>query len=433
MRPVEGSFVVHDDGDVLEVLARAAGPAGARGVELLDGLVSIDLDGADVDQLVAVRLVLSGRSLTAEQLAFLERFFGSLAPAVSGALGASRPVRVGASRRALSSLRGVRVDPSLALAVGGLDEFLRSPSPAPVEAVLALSSLLGIEELGLVLPDALRRRLRDRLDELPRSLAALLLTGGVAGGVAGGVTGVLLEAVDGEYAELLARATRAGVLLGLPPLPDRAVFGPESRPAATVPVFSKAEHSFAAFGPEGLVGEGRGVTGPAGRPLVLDPASLVRDGVSWFWRDGGSLEVSVASVSADEGLWVRVRSEDGVLLAASPLGVPVSGSRSALLLVGAGPGLVLDVVSSVSARVHDGRVVASARAAAAGRRAGRLERLGDGDEAMLAWEECAAWHRVAGDAPREKLAIGRAASSMSSGSDVDGMRVLDAVLLRERA
>lgn len=398
MHPVEGSFVVHDDGDALEVVARAAGPAGSVGVELFDGAVSLDLDGADVDQLVSVRLRLDDRAagLAAEQVFFVEEFFGGLAPSVLGALGSPRPVRVGERRRSLSSLRGVVVDPATALLVVSVDALVRAPLPERSAAVLALVALVGAGESGLGVPAGLRSWLEGRLVGLPQEFPS--------------------PGLEDEFRRVLERAIRQGVLI-LPPTPA-------ADPAVTVSSVWR-EASGGMLLPSGVLS--RSIPLPVAPPqVVLDPGSLVVSGVVWSWAAEGSVEVRVHLDAADEELWARLRSKDGEILAASPLGVPDDGVRSALLLVAPQDGLVLDVVSSVRAPVPPAPVVAVSRAAEAGRRAGRLERLGADAAAAVAWEECASWHRVAGDAPREKLALGRV-GGFSSGS-VDGMSVVDAVL-----
>jgi hypothetical protein len=419
MRPVDGSFVVHDDGDALEVVARAAGPAGAVGVDLLGGLVSVELDAADAGQLVSVRFALPEGSagLTPAQEEFLEGFFGGWAEDVVSVRGSGRSIRVGASRRPVSSLRGVLVDPAVTLLVGGVDALLRSPQPSSFVSVLVLAARVGAAEAGLALPSGSvfgDLSTEDLLGALPRVFP--------------------VPALEEEYRSLLGRAAAAGVLVVSPEqVPAKeARFGFEDPSGFTVS--GAVLRSEASVRP--VSGSVRGFAVPSGPRVMLDQASLVRSGVSSTWVGEGSLRVTVPLDGSGEVLWARVRSASGVVLAASPLGVPVGGLRSALLLVRPDEGLVLDVVSSVGSRLYDVRVSASSSAFAAGRRAARLERVGALDDAAVAWEECSAWHRVAGDAPREKLAVaridraGRRGSYPMPGFDVDGLTVIDAVLSR---
>jgi hypothetical protein len=278
-----------------------------------------------------------------------------------------------------------------------------------VVSVLTLAARVGAAEAGLALP-----------------------TGSVFGDLSGEALLAALPKVfpmpgfEEEYRSLLERAVAMGVLAGLPEqVPDKEdpfgfpVSGAVLRSEASVRPVSDAV---------------RGFVVPSGPRVLLDQASLLRSGVRSTWVGEGSLRVDVGLDGPDEVLWARVRSTSGVVLGASPLGAPVDGRRSALLLVRPVEGLVLDVVPSVGSRLHDVRVSASSSAFAAGRRAVRFERVGALDDATVAWEECSAWHRVAGDSPREKLAVARLDRSTRRGSDPtivgapDGVGVVDALL-----
>lgn len=397
IRPVTGPFVVHADPHLLEVVARGSGPAGAIGVELFGGEISLDLDGADVNQLVAVRFPLAG-GVSSVQRSFIEAFFGEAAEDVVNAVRGRRSSRVGMRRRGTTSLDAVEVDPLVSLLVVGADTLNRVVSAPAVEALLALEVLVAAKETGIPLELAFRTHCEQALLRLPRTFP--------------------VHGLDGSYQESLSRAVSAGVLSGPPEAPVRKT--PELLRKASIPIGSVT--SYARFGatPEGDPGAPFVTSAPR---VTLDPLSLLRDDVTWYWAGTSTLHVTAPAGAGDEVLWVRLRGADGTVLAASPLLGHGAPRREAHLLAAPREGLILDIVPELAARVLDDRVAAIARAVECGQRAGRLERLGEFDDAALAWEECAAWHRIVGDSPREKLAMVRAASP-SSGEPT----LLDALL-----
>jgi hypothetical protein len=383
MRPLKGSFVVHTDPGMVEIVARGAGPAGAVGVELLDGAVALDLDGADVGQLVAVRFPVEN-GFSVEQRAFVEAFFGEAAGDVLAAVGRDRPVRIGAGRRALTSDPATEVDRRLSMVVVAADALRRKTSRPAVEALLALEVLTSAAECGTVLGEKLRRRCSVFLERLPRTFP--------------------VDGLEQAYRETLARAVAAGVLTA-PPHGDSPARSDGRVPDATRKAsfvlgpntaYSRVFHERAAA-----------PSGRRGPVVAFDPLSLVTEDVAYLWVGDNTLRVTVHAGHDDEVLWARLRDRDGTILAAAPLLRTGTVRREANLLGPVREGLVLDVVSSVTFRVVGGRVAAVARAADCGRKAARLERLGELDDAAMAWEECAAWHRVVGDSPREKLALRR--------------------------
>lgn len=384
IRPVSGPFVVHADDHLIEVVARGAGPAGAIGVELFDGAVSLDLDGADVNQLVAIRFPLTG-GVSTVQRSFIEEFFGNAADDILTAASGRRPSRVGARRRAATSNDIVEVDPQLALLVVGADTLHRFVSTPATEALLALETLTAATATGIALDRAFRAHCEQALLNLPRTFP--------------------VPGLDKSYQESLSRAVAAGVLSGPPSVsipPLRKPLTKTSIPLGDLIAYSRFE---------GIPAGVSALPFPDNAPRIkLDPLSLLRDDVTWLWAGNATLRVSTPACTSDETLWVRLRAADGTVLAASPLRGHETNRREAHLLVIPRDGLILDIVSEVAARVLDDRVAAIARAVECGQRAGRLERLGALDDAALAWEECAAWHRVVGDAPREKLAMVRGES-----------------------
>lgn len=225
-----------------------------------------------------------------------------------------------------------------------------------------------------------------------------------------------VSGLDPSYQESLSRAIRAGVLHGLPAAQEAS----PSTSTTETSLFPVGE--FAAYA-RTVTTPGESLSASFPPRVTLDPLSLLLDDVTWLWVGESTLRVIAPPTPANEVLWVRVRSRDGTVLAASPLLGRDSFRCEANLLVVFREDLILDVVASVTARVLGDRVAAIARAVESGQRAGRLERLGALDDAAVAWEECAAWHRVVGDSPREKLAMVRASSPSSSSPSL-----LDALL-----
>jgi hypothetical protein len=395
MRPVTGPFVVHADKHLLEVVARGAGPAGAIGVELFGGEVSLDLDGADVNQLVAVRFPLTG-GVSSVQRSFIKAFFGDAGDDVLTAISTPGAARVGARRRAAFSTDTVEVDPTLSLLVVGADTLNRIVSAPAIEALLALEVLTASSECGLVIDQAFRTHCEAMLVFLPRVFP--------------------VPGLDPSYQASLSRAVSAGVLPGLPAAKAESPLTPAIQTSLS-PIGEFAAYARTVTTP------GEALSVPVATRVTLDPLSLLLDDVTWLWVGESTLRVIAPPTPANEVLWVRVRSRDGTVLSASPLLGRDSLRREANLLVVPREDLILDVVASVTARVLGDRVVAIARAVESGQRAGRLERLGALDDAAIAWEECAAWHRVVGDSPREKLAMVRASSPSSSSPSL-----LDALL-----
>jgi len=398
MRSVSGSFVVHNDEDAVEVTARGAGAAGAVGVEMFNGTVFVDLDGADVTSLVSARFP-KEKDLSETQHSFIKDLFGEQTDDILRASAGSRDVRVGPARAAARSNDQVEVDSAFSLFVVGADALQRSRFTAPVEALLALETLVAAERCGLVIDGDLRERYLRMVAHLPGKFP--------------------VPGCEDAYRESLSRAVECGVLLGVPSmLGDSQLV--DLSDAGLLEKFSY--HSRVLHEPAGpsiskSVFRGETVEHVAGQvaEIVVDPLSMCAGIPVYLWEGENTLLVSVPAAGAEETLWARLRSSDGTIIAASPL--LAEGSDAVLkarLLAVPRDGLVLDVVPSVSSRVVDQRVAALAHAVRCGQRAGRLERLGALDLASRTWEECARWHRVVGDTPREKLAIMRAESPVGN-------------------
>jgi len=412
MKPVSGPFVVHSDEDAVEVTARGAGAAGAVGVEMFGGTVFVDLDGADVTSLVSVRFP-KEKDLSETQHSFVKDLFGEQTDDILRASAGSRDVRVGPARGAARSNDQVEVDSAFSLFVVGADALQRNRFTAPVEALLALETLVAAEICGLAIDGDLRKRYLQMIEHLPVKFP--------------------VPGCEAAYRESLSRAVECGVLLGVPSMLDdsQLVDSSDVRLLEKFAFHSRVLHESAppSVSKPALLGKTvEYVTGKAVETeIVVDPLSLCAGIPVYLWEGENTLLVSVPAAGADETLWARLRSSDGTIIAASPL--LEEGSNAVLkarLLAVPRDGMVLDVVPSVSSRVLDQRVSALAHAVRCGQRAGRLERLGALDVASRTWEECAGWHRVVGDAPREKLAI------MRSESPVGGAPTLLDSLLENR-
>jgi hypothetical protein len=142
--------------------------------------------------------------------------------------------------------------------------------------------------------------------------------------------------------------------------------------------------------------------------LSVDSSGVFASSTSVQWAEACNVMVEVARPhDPTVQWWARARRDsDGCIVAAAPLVNNGNGMRS-LLIVAESDHLVIDVVGAISERVLSPNVGALARAYEAGRRAGRLERLGDEQAAEIAWRECARLHGLAGDFQRQKMAMAR--------------------------
>lgn len=389
MSHVSGDFTVISDEATFEVVGRQGGPAGVLGVSTEAG-VEIEIDGADVSQLAAVRVWHDG-ALSSAQIDVLQELFGDLTPAIVQAFNLPRPVRVGSSRSRLNSLRDDEVSPELTEFVHASDALMRPETPSAVRPLLALHALVS-KALGR-LPAS---------DILKLNLAELELA----------VMGVPSRARR-QLNELLFQASNLGIL--------EAPFATE---LANLTFSLQPELSDLALSLNSIVSDSfdlephlslssstlRSVTlNQVVRPqLSVDPSGVFSSGTSVRWAEACNLVVTVARPhDPATQWWARARRDsDGCIVAAAPL-VESGMGLSAQLLTAESDHLVIDVVGTVSERVLSPNVGALAKAYEAGRTAARLERLGDESAADLAWRECARLHGLAGDFQRQKMALAR--------------------------
>jgi hypothetical protein len=384
---VSGEFSVISDESTLEVVSRQGGPAGVLGVSTDSG-VDIEVDGADVSQLTAVRVWHDG-TISPSQLLVLEQLFGDLAPSIVQAFSATRAVRIGTSRSRLNSLRDDAVSQELSSFVLASDALQRPETPSAVRPLLVLDALVAQALGGLPHNAALK------LD-----LAALELA----------VTGVPSQGRR-HLRELLFQASRLGII-------DTELASALAKLSAQ-PEFSDLAVSFSSsqFDELALLSSlstdvsALNITthSAAPRPQIsVDPSGVFASSTSVRWAEHCNLSVSVERpYDPTAQWWARARRDsDGCIVAAGPL-VESSRGLHARLLVSESDHLVIDVVAGIADRVLAPNIGALARAYEAGRKAARLERLGRMSDAAESWNECSRLHGVAGDFQRQKMAVAR--------------------------
>jgi len=389
MSHVSGDFTVISDDETFEIVGRQGGPAGVLGVSTESG-IEIEIDGADVSQLAAVRVWHDG-ALSSGQVAVLEGLFGDLTPSIIQAFNLPRPVRVGSSRSRLNSLRDDEVSRELSSFVHASDALARPETSAGVRPLLVLHALVAqalgglAGTAGLVLDPAelelavmgIPSRARRQLNELLFQASNL---------------GILQAPFATELANLPFSSQPELVDLALSTdnrLADDLVLTPQlSLSSSTLNTVSRS----VAIRPQ----------------LSVDSSGVFASSTSVQWAEACNVMVEVARPhDPTVQWWARARRDsDGCIVAAAPLVNNGNGMRS-LLIVAESDHLVIDVVGAISERVLSPNVGALARAYEAGRRAGRLERLGDEQAAEIAWRECARLHGLAGDFQRQKMAMAR--------------------------
>jgi hypothetical protein len=140
--------------------------------------------------------------------------------------------------------------------------------------------------------------------------------------------------------------------------------------------------------------------------IGIDDSSILSGKVSVYWETPTNINVTIerGTLHADTTLWARARRDsDQSIVAIAPL-IAQNLDLTTLLLVSNTDHYIVDITSEVSSRVVSPHVGSLNRAYEAGRKAGRLERLGHYREAAAAWRECAQWHTQSGDTLRWKLA-----------------------------
>jgi hypothetical protein len=385
MNHIDAAFVVATSDETFDLTAKQGDAGGVIGVSDSSG-VDIELDGADPSQVTAVRVWHDG-ALSAEQVEVLGTLLGDSAPGVIGAFGSSRPVRVGSRSRRLSSLSG-DVSEDLTLYTSALDALERVETAAGVKPLLRLAAAVGNARGGL------RLQTPQQMTKAELELAVFS---------APTTAHVLLE-------QLINDAVRYGVLD--PELAATISLSPRRATPASDPMLIDALQPVFSLASESML-RSTALTGATLRPaVVVDRASALRSGVSAHWVSDSNIEVLVEG-DLDPSLpwWARARRDsDGTIIAASPLTrspEQTGSTHAALLLVAELDHVVVDVVPSVNDPVLSHRIGSLAVAYEAGRRAGRLERLGRFNEAGAAWQECARLHGIAGDAQRQKMALSR--------------------------
>lgn len=410
-----------DDGDVLELLGRSAGPAGALGATVVVGglPVEVDVDAADAE-LVSVRVPLDQGRVTGPVRGALSRFVSDV-DAVQAVAGTGRSRRLpGHEGRNRGVPSGSTLDRTLWQMVAAADDTLRPTRSDLQRALTSLAafrsaSQLGVQVTGLWDVSAALAVLAGvsgvdlvGLSSAGRAAVVDLLAGLEVGpGDASVVRMVLalLRSVDGGSAGGTDRDATGD-------FPDLdLVFGDGRRFGAT------AELSWAVAGPvDALTLSSPRAHVPLGfpfGPLPVASHSLpgvdgARSAVESSWVCESNVEVRVPGW-AGRGVtwWARVRdSVTGTFVALAPL-VADDSDLVGLLLVPPAGDWVLDVVDRVDAVWPGDRVGLLCQASGQGQAAARAERVGDPSSASR-WRQTARAHERAGDPSRAKLALARA-------------------------
>lgn len=385
MRHIDAVFAASTTDCIFDLTAKQGGPAGVIGVSDGSG-VEIDLDGADPSQVAAIRIWHDG-TLSDEQVGILGALLGDMTPEALAAFNSDRPVRVGTRRpRRLSSLPG-DVSQELTMFTSALDALQRLETPQSVKPLLHLAAIVASRQGGLDLSTP------GVLSQGDLALAVLSASPTARPSVLRLLDdAAALGVVSDEFANAMRRASQDQLQ---PALLD-----------ADQIVLSSALSTTRMRG---------GAQKPAIRPTIgIDPASSLRTGVTARWISSGNIEVRVAAdLDSTQKWWVRARRDsDASIVAAAPLTL-TSHVFTALLLAAEVDHIVLDIVPDVNAPVLSQHVGSLAAAYEAGRRAGRLERLGRDAEAAAAWRQCANLHQLGQDPQREKMALARAASNQA--------------------
>jgi hypothetical protein len=389
------------DADLVEVTAGTAGPAGALSLSFGGGRVELDVDGADIDRLVDVRLE-TGDGVDPVQQQILERVFGpDTTRRVASATGR-------ADRVAGQPGRG-RVDERLTLAVALADDAVR-PGRLPVQrAVTSLAAWGLLHELGL-----------------PGSQADMPLTPGAAVEAIVSTSGTL------HLAGLPAAARRqvhAALRSALPVLDIDAstllataltmLAADEPEPVRRPLLFASRawDASFEVPAADGMMYSSMSdlePMRPRRAPIRVAAHTLagpVADGPEpdVRWSGDGNIEVRLRRFAGRATGWWARAFRDSVPIAAAPLSDD-GEDLCALLLVPDGEMVVVDIVEDFGAPIPSLHAAAFERAVAYGRQAARAERTGNPVRATERWRQCAEAHDTAHDTTRSKLARTRTTS-----------------------
>lgn len=383
MKHIDATFAASTNDCTFDLIAKQGDAAGVIGVSDSSG-VDIDLDGADQSQVAAIRVWHDG-ALSNEQISVLTTLLGDMIPEALAAFNSPRPVRVGARRRRPLSSQPGGVSRELTVFTSALDALQRPDTPQSTKPLLHLAAIVAAAQGGLSLHTPALSR-----DELTLAVLSAPLS-------AGPLVGTLID--DAVALGVLSASFRD------------ALSAREAPPAQRHPGVFTADHG------QLVVSPALSLSSVQSYPLRIqirpslgiDPASALRAGVTAAWVADGNVEVRIsADIDTTTKWWVRARRDsDASIVAVAPLTFS-SHTHTALLLVAEVDHIVIDVVSAVDCPVLSSRVGSLAAAYDAGRRAGRLDRLGRESEAAAAWRECANLHELANDAQRQKMALARA-------------------------
>ncbi len=396
MTHIAGQVVAVNDGTTFDIIGNTSGPAGSLSAAVCPG-VRVDVDAGSASSINLVSLEHQG-SLSDVQQECLRVLYGDASLDVLEAFKSPKKVRLNIDQFQSGNVYRSSVSSSLVSLVSSADSLERMEIPILFRPLLELSVLTSADLLALPkgnvsVPSI--ESLTQALMEVPAKSHHL-------------VRALLLDA---KYMGVISETDIAKLLL-LFDLPK-----PSLEFSAPIPVFSRQPDyvsSVVSGSRSSMYHEYRKSTNEP--LLVVDAASLLCSKVDLKWVTESNIQVTVkqGALYTDTVLWARARRDrDNTIVALAPLGVSAD-SLTTLLLVPNTDHYIVDIVHDASARVLSSQVGALNKAYEIGRRAGRLERLGDLRRSQGLWQECAAWHTKAGDDLRAKGALSLVSSARSS-------------------
>lgn len=391
MTHITGQIVVTDEDGILEIVGQQAGAGGALSAQIRPG-VTIDVDAANIDSMTSVRIQHSGK-LGVEHEEAIHELFGETGESIARACSTSKPVRINIDQYA-TGRRSIRrestVSEELAKYVSASDSLNRFETPIGVKPLLKLEMAIISATSRAFTTNTFsfsQEYLEESILTCPRSAHSTirrLLSIGADLGLINQTT----------YKNLLS-LTDVTTLTVDSLLSEIDYYGADAlKSVHLVDVNSSRGEAL-------RIGE---IRKPA--LIGIDDSSILSGKVSVYWETPTNINVTIerGTLHADTTLWARARRDsDQSIVAIAPL-IAQNLDLTTLLLVSNTDHYIVDITSEVSSRVVSPHVGSLNRAYEAGRKAGRLERLGHYREAAAAWRECAQWHTQSGDTLRWKLA-----------------------------
>ena len=391
MNHITGQIVVTDEDGILEIVGQQVGAGGALSAQIRPG-VTIDIDAANIDSMTSVRIQHSGK-LSVEHEEAIQELFGETGESIATACGSSKPVRINIDQYATgrrSFRRESTVSEELAKYVSATDSLNRFETPISVKPLLELEIAIVAATSRVFTTNTFsfsQEYLEESILTCPRkahSTIRRLLS-----------VGTDLGLIDDITYRNLIRLTEVTTQTVDSLISEIDYYGEnvlKSVQTADVSSFARGIPGVSEVNAPALIG--------------VDNSSILAGQVLVYWETPTNINVTIerGTLHASTTLWARARRDsDHSIVAISPM-VAQNLDLTTMLLVSNTDHYIVDVTDEVSARVVSPHVGSLNRAYEAGRKAGRLERLGYYREAAAAWRECAQWHTQSGDTLRWKLA-----------------------------